>query len=154
MQRTTITIDHGACDREGLCASLCPMRIFQHEEAEVPTVSDEQQCVLCGQCVAVCPHDAIIHGRLERARFRAIEEMADIDADVVASLLRQRRSVRNYRAKKAAKGFKVRSFTGLRELLGFPDHHEVFSAASLGYRGVKLHSTPDRRTSVRFIGQS
>jgi len=55
---------------------------------------------------------------------------------------------------KAANGFKVRSYTGLRELLGFPDHHEVFSAATLGYRGVRLHSTPDRRTWVRFIGRS
>jgi nitroreductase len=53
---------------------------------------------------------------------------------------------------KAANGFRVASFTKMREFLGFPDHHEVFSAATLGYRGVKLHSAPDRRTTVRFIG--
>jgi len=40
----------------------------------------------------------------------------------------------------------------MREFLGFPEHHQVFSAATLGYRAVKLHSTPDRRTAVRFIG--
>lgn len=55
---------------------------------------------------------------------------------------------------KAANGFKVRSFTGLGELLGISDHHEVFAAATLGHRGVRLHTTPDRRTSVRFIGES
>ena len=55
---------------------------------------------------------------------------------------------------KAANGFKVKSFTKLREFLGFPDHHQVYSAATLGYRAVKLHSTPDRRTAVRFIGET
>jgi nitroreductase len=52
----------------------------------------------------------------------------------------------------AANGFRVRSFTKMREFLGFPEHHRVFSAATLGYRAVKLRSTPDRRTEVRFIG--
>ena len=52
----------------------------------------------------------------------------------------------------ATNGFKVKSFTKMREFLGFPDHHQVFSAATLGYRAVKLHSTSDRRTAVRFIG--
>ena len=55
---------------------------------------------------------------------------------------------------KAANGFKVKSFTKMREFLGFPDHHQVFSAATLGYRAVKLHSTPDRRTAVPFIGET
>jgi hypothetical protein len=53
---------------------------------------------------------------------------------------------------KAANGFKIKKFTELKEFLGIPDHHEVFSAATLGYPGIKLHSTPDRRTSIRFIG--
>jgi nitroreductase/NAD-dependent dihydropyrimidine dehydrogenase PreA subunit len=294
-----IAIDSERCEAEGLCASLCPVRIFSHEKGSVPRISDTEHCVLCGQCVAVCPNDAITHSVLERQRFREIKEMASIDAGVVASLLRQRRSVRNYKKDlvprreleelaeiagfsptsahggegwtrsciivsgaesmglvrdmtaeymkqlaalldspmvrimarwkpsprvgrsllpditmrlreyargeavitynaphaiffhspthsvypqitcdtalytvmllahargmgtcwngwlmKAANGFKIRSFTRLRELLGFPDHHEVFAAATLGYRAVKLHSTPDRKTTVRFIGES
>jgi nitroreductase/NAD-dependent dihydropyrimidine dehydrogenase PreA subunit len=299
MPDKTITIDPEKCDTEGLCVTLCPMRIFTHDDEQVPGISGEEHCVLCGQCVAVCPHDAITHGVLERGRFGAISEMVDVDAEVVSSLLRQRRSVRNYKKKpiprseleeivdiagfsptsahggegwtrsciivsgeenigrirdmtaeymrrladlldsfvvrtmarwrpaprvgrsllpdlamrlaryeegedvitydaphaiffhspehsvypqitcdtalytvmllahakwmgtcwngwlmKAANGFRVRSFTRLREFLGFPDHHQVFSAATLGYRGVRLHSTPDRRTTARFIGDS
>lgn len=299
MQRKTITIDHERCGTEGLCASLCPMRLFTHESGRVPSVSGEEHCVLCGQCVAACPNDAITHGALERERFRTIRGMPEIDAEGVESLLRRRRSVRNYRKRsipraeleqlteiagfsptsahggegwtrscvvvsgeesmqrvrdltaeylrrlsevldsfvvktvarwkpaarvgrsllpdltmrlvryergedvitydaphaiffhspahsvypqvtcdtalytvmllahargmgtcwngwliKAANGFKLPSFTGLRELLGIPDHHEVFSAATLGYRGVTLHSTPPRSTAVRFVGEA
>ena len=297
MQEKTITIDKNKCNKDGLCAGLCPVRIFSYEKKEIPKISDQEHCVLCGQCIAICPHGAITHSVLGQERFRKIKEMAKIDPDVVASLLRQRRSVRNYKkdlipraeleeiaeiagfaptsahggegwtrscvivsgeenmkkvldmtaeylqklavmldsfmvrtvarwkpaprvgrsllpditmrlkkyekgedvitynaphaiffhspkhstypevtcdaalytvmllahAKgmgtcwngwlmKAANGFRIKSFTKMREFLGFPDHHEVFSAATLGFRGVKLHSTPDRKTTVRFIG--
>ena len=272
------------------------LRVFSHSKNAVPRISNQEHCVLCGQCVAICPHDAIAHSVLDRVRFRAIKEMATVDEGVVASLLRQRRSVRNYRKDlvprteleeiaeiagfsptsahggegwtrsciivsgeesmsmvrdmtaeymkklaelldsfmvktmarwkpaprvgrsllpditmrlrkygqgedvitydaphaiffhspthsvypqitcdaalytvmllaharglgtcwngwlvKAANGFRVRSFTKLKALLGFPEHHEIFTAATLGYRRVRLHSTPDRRTAVRFI---
>ena len=297
MRNTTITIDHGRCEAEGLCASVCPTRIFTYKKKKVPAVSNERECVLCGQCVAICPQDATTHSVLEKARFGPVGDMPELDARVVAASLRQRRSVRNYKKKpipraeleelaeiagfsptsahggegwtrsciivsgeenmqrvldmtaeylkmlanlldsfvvrtvarvkpaprvgrsllpdismrlrryeqgedvitynaphaiffhspehsvypqvtcdtalytvmllahakgmgtcwngwlmKAANGFKVKSFTKLREFLGFPDHHQVYSAATLGYRAVKLHSTPDRRTAVRFIG--
>lgn len=133
MQKKSISIDEARCKRNGLCASLCPVRIFSHEKDAVPQISEPEHCVLCGQCMAIRPHAAVTHNVLEQDRFQRIKEMAKIEPGVVASVLRQR-------------------FTKLREFLGIPDHHDVFSAATLGYRGIKLHSTPDRRTSIRFVG--
>lgn len=297
MDRTTITVDHDRCQHDGLCARVCPMRIFSSPDGEPPRVAGAEHCVLCGQCIAVCPNQAVAHSALDRDRFDAVGAMPEADAAAVASLLRQRRSVRTYAARpvpreelaelvgiagfsptgahggegwtrtcvvvsgademrrvleitaaymerlarlldgpvvrtaarwtpaarvgrsllpdiamrlerhaqgedvitygaphavffhasrhsvepqvtcdtamytvmllahargigtcwngwlvKAANGFKVARFTALRELLGIPEHHDVFAAATLGYRGVRLHSTPDRRTEVRFVG--
>jgi nitroreductase len=53
---------------------------------------------------------------------------------------------------KAANGFRIKSFTALKEMLGFPDHHEVFSAATLGYRALNLHSIPPRETRIGWVG--
>lgn len=52
---------------------------------------------------------------------------------------------------KAASGFRVPAFTGLRDMLELPDHHDVFAAATLGFPAVKLHSVPPRETSVRWL---
>jgi ferredoxin len=45
----TITIDRERCDGEGLCVSLCPMRIFSFEDQRVPEVSGEEHCVPSGK---------------------------------------------------------------------------------------------------------
>lgn len=53
---------------------------------------------------------------------------------------------------KAVSGFKIKSFTGLRDFLGIPDHHDCFAAATMGYPAVTLHSIPHRETKIRWIG--
>lgn len=50
---------------------------------------------------------------------------------------------------KAATGFKVKSH--MREMLQLPDHHDVYSAATIGYPRLRLHSLPQRETSIRWI---
>jgi len=297
MQEKTIAIDPDKCHKDGLCASVCPARIFEYEKKEVPNVSGQELCVLCGHCMAVCPHGAVTHSVLKGESFGKIKDQAKVDAGAVEALLMQRRSVRVYKKDpvprseleeiislagfaptsahggegwvrscvvvsgeesmrrvrdmtaeylkrlaglldsfmvrmiarwkpetrvglsmlpdiamrlkryeqgedvitydaphavffhsprhspypdvschaalytvmlaaharglgtcwngwltKAANGFRVKGFTKMKEFLGFPDHHEVFCAATLGTRGVKLHSTPHRETTIRFIG--
>jgi len=298
MKEKTITIDKEKCKKDGLCARVCGVRIFSHTKKEYPKVRNPEHCVLCGECIAVCPNGAITHSVLDNSRFTKIKDLATVDADVVASILRQRRSVRVYKkdqiprdelegiasvagfsptsahggeawvrscvivssqdnmhkvrdltaeymgqlaklmeslmvriiarwnprprigrsllpdiymrlkeleqgrdaitydaphalffhsptfspypqvdcdaaiysvmllahAKgmgtcwngwlmKAANGFRIKSYTALKEMLGFPDHHEVFSAATLGYRALELHSTPHRETKIRWVGE-
>ncbi len=53
----------------------------------------------------------------------------------------------------AGSGAKVKACTEFREFLRLPPEHDVFAAATMGYAGVKLHSLPDRRTELRWIGE-
>jgi nitroreductase len=271
--------------------------MFSHKKKEYPQVRNQEDCVLCGECIAICPTGAISHSVLDKGRFKKTDQLATVDPDVVASILRQRRSVRAYKKEqisrdvleeivsvagyaptsahggegwtrscvivsgaenmirvreltadylrqlakllesfmvrlvshwnpgprvgrsmlpdirmrlreleqgrdaitydaphalffhspalspypqvdcdvamysvmllahakgigtcwngwltKAANGFRVTSFTALKEMLGFPDHHEVFSAATLGYRALDLHSIPHRESRIRWVG--
>jgi len=292
-----ITVDAGRCKGDGLCAAICPARIFVQAEAKKPPrVEAQERCVLCGQCIAVCPNGAIAHGRLAAEGFVRIGERQPVPAEGFVECLRQRRSVRAYAKKPvprellegivkvagyaptsahggegwvrtvtvvsgetkmrrvaeltadylarigklldssmvkllarwkegprsgramlpdlwmrleewragrdaityeapaalfvhtpraepepsatcqaalmailyaahahglgtcwngwiamAASGFKVRSFTALRELLELPAHHDVLAAATLGWPKYRLHSLPPRETKIRWI---
>ena len=53
----------------------------------------------------------------------------------------------------AASGFKVRSFSKLKEFLKVPSSHDVYSAMVLGYPAIKLHSVPYRVTECTWIDQ-
>jgi hypothetical protein len=52
---------------------------------------------------------------------------------------------------KAASGFKMASFRALREMLEVPDHHDVYSAATVGFPHLKLHSVPERQTRTHWM---
>lgn len=57
-----LTIDESKCKQDGICAAECPRRIItQEDEASYPQVAeaDEAYCMVCGHCVAVCPHGAL-----------------------------------------------------------------------------------------------
>ncbi len=56
--------DEKACNACGICADICPRRVFVHHEDgenKRTTLSAERTdiCIDCGHCVALCPHGAI-----------------------------------------------------------------------------------------------
>ncbi|MBN2358581.1 MAG: nitroreductase family protein [Deltaproteobacteria bacterium] len=94
---TAISIAAEQCKRDGLCARVCPARIYDWQKDTVPTISRVEHCGLCGQCLAVCPGGAIVHSRLDPNHFTRIENRQPVEPAAAQELLRQRRSVRNYK---------------------------------------------------------
>lgn len=98
MTPPALFIDPDRCKHDGLCASVCPCRIFvQREPRGLPVTRDEQLCVYCGHCVAACPNEAITHDGLAADRFVKIEDRAPVAPNALAKAVRMRRSVRRYR---------------------------------------------------------
>jgi nitroreductase/NAD-dependent dihydropyrimidine dehydrogenase PreA subunit len=94
-----ISVDEDVCRRDGLCAQVCPTRVFTHREGAPPEIGNEALCCLCGQCLAACPSGAISHSRLDTSRFEKITDRRPVEATALGQLLRQRRSVRVYKEK-------------------------------------------------------
>lgn len=100
MKNRSIAINEEKCKQDGLCAKICPMSIFIHKEEEYPRIKNVEHCVLCGQCIAVCPHDAIEHTTLPTDQLIKISNQHPVNDEAMMAILRQRRSVRVYKDKK------------------------------------------------------
>ncbi|MCU0661479.1 MAG: nitroreductase family protein [Myxococcota bacterium] len=97
--KVEIAIQPDICKKDGLCAKVCPSRIFHEQKGAPPAVERASDCVLCGQCLAVCPAEAIRHSRLFAAKQQRIETKEPTGAAAMRDALLQRRSVRAYRDK-------------------------------------------------------
>ncbi|MCL7415497.1 MAG: 4Fe-4S binding protein [ANME-2 cluster archaeon] len=55
-----VIINENACDRAPHCGMirLCPTGAISQSAGGYPSV-DPDSCIECGQCVDVCPHQAI-----------------------------------------------------------------------------------------------
>ncbi len=96
MTPVTIQVNTDTCNGCGLCASVCPARVFDWKKGAPPEVTHAERCVLCGQCVAVCPSESLTHSRLGAEGFSRIVKRSP---QSLVSCIRERRSVRNYRNK-------------------------------------------------------
>jgi len=111
----TITIDSSRCKKDGLCAGVCPKRIFvQREKLTMPELMNEEGCIACGHCVAICPQDAICHSEFPSTAIRTIQ-VAEMPAEEqVMTLLKSRRSIRAFRDKPLVKETIERIIDGAR----------------------------------------
>jgi nitroreductase/NAD-dependent dihydropyrimidine dehydrogenase PreA subunit len=101
-----LTIDESRCKKDGICADECPSTIIRLEGRDgYPTVfpGDEKACVLCGHCVAVCPHDALSHSHIPLEKCPPIKKELLINQEQVWQFLRSRRSVRRFQNKPVEK---------------------------------------------------
>ncbi|MCA9927267.1 MAG: nitroreductase family protein [Anaerolineales bacterium] len=101
-----ITIDSERCKKDGLCAMICPVDVFQQDEkVTVPKISDEHitRCIACGHCVAICRHGAISHSEFPATTVRAIQFDQIPTTEQVLALLKTRRSIRAFRDKPLTK---------------------------------------------------
>jgi nitroreductase/NAD-dependent dihydropyrimidine dehydrogenase PreA subunit len=101
MAKQKISIDIGKCSGCGLCARVCPHRLFRVDAGEAFVISGD--CMGCDQCRAVCPSGAIdTDGLITNLGFQNISETLEsimpgkYDCDALVQLMRSRRSCRNY----------------------------------------------------------
>lgn len=94
-----IRVDLEKCDRDGLCARVCPVGILAVDPREGPTVrrGAAQFCIGCGHCVAVCPHGALDNVRAPLAAQSPLPRFPVLDPETALLFLRSRRSIRCYR---------------------------------------------------------
>ena len=94
-------VDPDKCKRDGHCVDECPAKIIKLEPNGLPepTPDAEALCILCGHCVAVCPHGALSHRSMGREQCPAIRKELGLSPEQVDQFLRSRRSIRSYLAK-------------------------------------------------------
>jgi len=75
-----LQIDERKCKKDGVCVGECPVAImYMKDKDSVPEMvpGGDQVCLLCGHCVAVCPHGALSHAKVP------IESCPPVDKDLV-----------------------------------------------------------------------
>lgn len=95
-----LRIDERKCKKDGICAASCPTGIIRlQDENSLPEIvpGGEQACLVCGHCVAVCPHGALDHERMPIDGCPPIEGGLKISEKQAVQFLRSRRSVRVFR---------------------------------------------------------
>jgi nitroreductase/NAD-dependent dihydropyrimidine dehydrogenase PreA subunit len=101
-----LLIDEKKCKKDGICANECPVVIIQAADKEnFPSMvpGGEQVCLLCGHCVAVCPHGALSHEKIPIEACQPINKDLVINEEQAAQFLRSRRSVRFFKEKPVGK---------------------------------------------------
>lgn len=95
-----LRVNPQTCTRCGLCAADCPLGIIAMPDGQVPRYVEDgaARCVICGHCEAVCPEAAVeVHDpRLSPVRHAL--SPAQLDPELLAAYLRQRRSIRRYKS--------------------------------------------------------
>jgi nitroreductase/NAD-dependent dihydropyrimidine dehydrogenase PreA subunit len=103
---TFLNIDKKKCKKDGLCVAECPVSIIHQKDKEsFPEIvaGGEQICLLCGHCVAICPHSALSHERIPIEACRPIDKDLVINENQAIQFLRSRRSVRFFKDKPVEK---------------------------------------------------
>lgn len=98
IEKPSIEIDRDTCSGCLLCVRICPTRIFSTggEKPGVITCHHEE-CVLCGQCLCVCPSNSIGHSGFVKENFRPVMNPGPVTDIKAFDFLSRRRSVRNYK---------------------------------------------------------
>ena len=56
----TLLVDPDRCRGDGLCVAVCPKQVLEIADKRARAVESRvRHCLACGQCMAICVHDAI-----------------------------------------------------------------------------------------------
>ncbi len=96
-----IKVDKVKCTACNVCVEACPQDVY--ELAEFAVASHPERCISCGHCVALCPEDAVEHEAYPEGTIKALGARKVPTAAALETLLRARRSVRNFKDKPVAR---------------------------------------------------
>ena len=93
-----LSINTDKCRKDELCVRDCAAAIIRLSEKGFPEIipGSDGNCLICGHCVAVCPHDALSHKSVPIAQSPVIRKDLCISEPQVVQFLRSRRSVRHF----------------------------------------------------------
>ncbi len=95
-----LKIDQSKCKQDGICARECPTAIILVKKNETyPEIKPDAvpSCLICGHCVAVCPHGALSHSQIPFEQCPSIKKELVINPEQADQFLRSRRSIRVYK---------------------------------------------------------
>ncbi|MCG6949809.1 MAG: nitroreductase family protein [Acidobacteria bacterium] len=132
-------VDLETCLGDGICAEICPEDILEIVDEKAATVETRADaCILCGQCVAVCPTGSMAMPQLPMEDFARLPERP-FEYEQLFDFLRLRRSVRVFKDTPVD-----------REVI-----QKILDAAATAPMGMPPHSTEvlviDRREELEFL---
>jgi ferredoxin len=90
-------VDTDTCLGDGICAEICLEDILEMLDEKAATVADRADaCILCGQCVAVCPTESLSMPQLPVEDFERLPDQP-FEYEQLFDFLRRRRSVRVFK---------------------------------------------------------
>ncbi|MCL2458254.1 MAG: nitroreductase family protein [Desulfobulbus sp.] len=92
------TVNQETCNRDGICAAVCPLGIIAWRQGDVPVPAAgmEHACIRCGHCTAVCPTASLRHRDMPVDACLPVRPELRLDPEQCAHFIRARRSIRTY----------------------------------------------------------
>ncbi|MFX0025736.1 MAG: nitroreductase family protein [Candidatus Hermodarchaeota archaeon] len=97
-----VEIDYKKCNNCKICLATCILFRYNQETEKIEYKDQQNFCNLCGQCVARCPENAILHENIGEAfEFEGVNKPDTIISyDSIYNFMRAHRSIRRFRKRK------------------------------------------------------
>ncbi|MDX9786161.1 MAG: nitroreductase family protein [Desulfobacterales bacterium] len=95
-----LVIDPTRCAKENFCIDECPRQIIRlNNETGLPEIKPGHMkyCILCGHCIAVCPHSALEHTQIPKDACPPVDAALAINKAQMIQFFRVRRSARVFK---------------------------------------------------------
>lgn len=98
----SVVIDHNKCNKDLLCVKICPFNLLETTPEGLVQwrPSAAEFCIECGQCLAVCPQDALsLNGVCGQDCQPSAQTATPQTAQTLEGVIKSRRSIRRFSAK-------------------------------------------------------